>query len=154
MNKYVILHNSFDKQSREFVQANPEYTAIDWYQNHSDPLYQEYMAKDLPHPTAFPAVVDTELRLICNQASSVQAAIDSFVEKIEEKWNRVKARRQELFDGTKWIQERHKDEVELDVTPSLTPEKYTAWLEYWQALRNITNQEHPDDVVWPELPSL
>jgi len=154
MNKYVILHNSFDKQSREFVQANPEYTAIDWYQNHSDPLYQEYMAKDMPSPTAFPAVVDTELRLICNQASSVQAAIESFAEKIEEKWSRVKARRQELFDGTKWVQERHKDELELGLSTSLTNEQYNTWLQFWQDLRNITDQNDPDNITWPEMPSL
>lgn len=76
MEKYIILHNHLDKNSRDFVAEITEYPIISWYENGE--LLQEYMAKCLPSPSMFPCVVDTELKLICNGATSVIDAITSF----------------------------------------------------------------------------
>ena len=64
--------------------------------------------------------------------------------------------RAQKFADTKWIRERHQEESELEVVSSLTTEQYNAWLAYWQALRDMPNQEgfDPENPSWPTEPAL
>ncbi len=61
------------------------------------------------------------------------------------------AERSRLFSETAWIRERHSDRIELDIDDS---ENWTAWLNYWQALRNMPESEgfNIENPVYPESP--
>lgn len=78
-----------------------------------------------------------------------------YAEPIETRlWQAIREARQTIFNNTKWIQERHKDQIEREVETSLTEEKYQEWLDYWQELRDLPETyEHPQDVIWPTPPS-
>ena len=60
------------------------------------------------------------------------------------------AERDRLFAATAWARERHADQVELGIDDT---SNWTAWLNYWQALRNL-----PDmpgfDASNPDLPEM
>ena len=55
------------------------------------------------------------------------------------------------FEGTRWARERHSDRVDLGEDDEAN---WDLWLEYWQALRNMPDQEgfNPAAPVWPEKP--
>jgi hypothetical protein len=57
--------------------------------------------------------------------------------------------------ATKWIQERHLDELALGVPTTLSAESYRRWLEYWQALRKFPDLPglDPANPTWPAPPS-
>lgn len=57
-------------------------------------------------------------------------------------WRTVRNERDRLLSETDWTQNK-------DVPDEIS----TLWADYRQALRDITNQENPDDVVWPEAPT-
>lgn len=59
-------------------------------------------------------------------------------------WAKVRADRDQRLAKTDWI-----------VTKSLEAGEAvpTVWVEYRQALRDITEQEDPFNIIWPELPS-
>ena len=61
------------------------------------------------------------------------------------------ARRAMLFADTEWIRQRHADRVDLGVDDAVN---WTAWLEYWQALRDLPNTEgfDPRTPNWPKQP--
>jgi hypothetical protein len=66
----------------------------------------------------------------------------------------VRAQRDSLIDGSRWIKQRHQDEQELGVATSLSSETYQAWLNYWQQLRALPDQPgfDPTNVTWPTQP--
>ena len=76
----IILHNSLDKKSREFVaQYGEGQTVIDWYQDQA--ARDSYLAQGLPSPSSFPSLVDEERRLIYREPSTIdalQAAVDGY----------------------------------------------------------------------------
>jgi hypothetical protein len=57
-------------------------------------------------------------------------------------WPVIRARRDALLAKSDWTQ--------LPDVPLATK---TAWAEYRQALRDITEQPNPTEIVWPEPPS-
>ena len=61
------------------------------------------------------------------------------------------ARRAMLFADTEWIRQRHADRVDLGVDDTAN---WTAWLEYWQALRDMPEAEgfDPRTPNWPKQP--
>lgn len=61
------------------------------------------------------------------------------------------ARRAMLFADTEWIRQRHADRVDLGVDDTAN---WTAWLEYWQDLRDLPETEgfDPRTPVWPAQP--
>ena len=61
------------------------------------------------------------------------------------------AQRKALFADTEWIRQRHADRVDLGVDDSVN---WRAWLEYWQALRDLPNTEgfDPRTPNWPKQP--
>lgn len=70
---------------------------------------------------------------------------------IEAGYADFKAERDRLFAATQWVRERHADRVDLGQDDS---ENWTAWLEYWQALRDMPSQPNFDaaNPSWPEQP--
>jgi hypothetical protein len=75
MDKIVIVYNKHSKTSNDFVTANPTTQTIDCFGQDSN--YHEYVAKDLPKVSKFPAVVDTELKLVSNNPETLQAGLDN-----------------------------------------------------------------------------
>lgn len=61
------------------------------------------------------------------------------------------ATRNWLFEETEWVRQRHADRVELALDDQAN---WAAWLNYWQALRDMPAQEgfDPANPVWPEKP--
>lgn len=61
------------------------------------------------------------------------------------------ARRAALFASTEWVRQRHADRVDLGVDDTAN---WTAWLEYWQDLRDLPETEgfDPRTPVWPAQP--
>lgn len=57
-------------------------------------------------------------------------------------WSAVRSRRDQLLQGSDWTQ--------LPDVPLATKE---AWAAYRQALRDITEQPDPFNIVWPEPPA-
>lgn len=66
----------------------------------------------------------------------------------------VKAKRTALMNSTRWIWERHHDEIEMGIPTSITDATYQQWLQYWQSLRDLPDQEgfDPENPVWPDQP--
>ena len=65
------------------------------------------------------------------------------------------ARRQRdaLIDEVQWLIERHRGELSLQITPTLTDEDYLLVLRYVQDLRDVPEQDSfPHDIQWPTLP--
>jgi len=61
------------------------------------------------------------------------------------------ASRVRIFEETEWVRKRHADRVELKIDDK---ENWKAWLGYWQALRDMTNQPDFDirNPTWPTKP--
>ena len=60
------------------------------------------------------------------------------------------AERKRLFNETAWVRERHADFLEMGITDA----NWTTWLNYWQALRDLPNDDgfDPADPQWPKMP--
>jgi len=59
---------------------------------------------------------------------------------LADQWTAVRAHRDQLLANTDWLSLRAREQgVELDAV----------WVEYRQALRDITNQTDPAAIVWP-----
>jgi len=156
MNKYVILHNPHDKKSREFVLAHPALQVVEFYTETPSAELIEYCSKSLPHPSIFPCIVDTELKIKIDDAQSLESAL----EKIEILLNRdlalvsdAKNTRRDLLSSTAWIRERHSDELVNYGSTTLSAEQYQAWLSYWQALRDM-DFSNPQNIVFPTQPTI
>lgn len=63
----------------------------------------------------------------------------------------VRAERDLLLKNTSWLVERHLEQLVLGET-TLSPEQYTALLQYRQALRDVPQQGDIFNVVWPTNP--
>lgn len=62
-------------------------------------------------------------------------------------------KRSALLGGSDWYVLRHKDELELGDTQSLTDKQYSALLKYRKALRDITSAKgYPCSFAWPKIP--
>jgi hypothetical protein len=69
-------------------------------------------------------------------------------------WDEVRAKRDKIIETTRWIKQRHSDEQELGLTTTLSGAKFNDWLNYWQELRDIPQQQDdPNNIVWPQQPS-
>ncbi|END5526323.1 phage tail assembly chaperone [Vibrio vulnificus] len=71
---------------------------------------------------------------------SIEAAFDA------EKWKHIRVQRDKYMSETDWTQ--------FSDSP-LTPEKKAEFIEYRNELRNIPqNYGKPDEVIWPEKPTV
>lgn len=68
----------------------------------------------------------------------------SWIASDSNKWALVRCKRNELLAQSDWTTTRA-----LETTGALDP----AWVQYRQALRDVTLQADPDSVVWPAPPS-
>jgi hypothetical protein len=62
-------------------------------------------------------------------------------------WDIVRQLRDELMQNFEWRYNRYEREVRLNLTPSDNLENMDA---YMQSLADITNQEDPFNITWPE----
>lgn len=62
---------------------------------------------------------------------------------IEQQWDAVRSERDQKLQASDWTQ--------LPDVP-LTEEQKQEWVTYRQALRNVTNQPDPFNIVWPVAP--
>lgn len=67
---------------------------------------------------------------------------------IADKWAEVRATRDELMRNNDWRYTRYEREVRLEISP--TTDDITVLDTYMQALANITDQEDPFNITWPE----
>ena len=75
-----------------------------------------------------------------NVVDMEQEAIDAM---IEQQWTSVRDQRNRMLSESDWTQ--------LSDSP-LTEEQKQEWVVYRQALRDITTQEDPFNITWPEKP--
>lgn len=61
----------------------------------------------------------------------------------EVKWNEIRDTRNNLLKESDWTQ---------FADSPISGSKLTEWQTYRQSLRDITNQENPFEITWPELP--
>jgi hypothetical protein len=66
-------------------------------------------------------------------------------EEINQKWINIRSQRAIYVQESDWTQ--------IADVP-MSDEKKLEWATYRQSLRDITNYESPDEVVWPEKPSM
>lgn len=72
---------------------------------------------------------------------------------IEELAAHARRRRDQEIAAIQWLIERHRGEVTLGRTTSLTHEDYLLVLQHAQDLRDVPEQEaFPTDIEWPVLP--
>ena len=72
---------------------------------------------------------------------------------IEELAAHARRRRDQEIAAIQWLIERHRGEVTLGRTTSLTHEDYLLVLQHAQDLRDIPEQDaFPTDIEWPVLP--
>jgi hypothetical protein len=71
-------------------------------------------------------------------------------ERLEREWNVVRTQRDQLMAEGDWKYQRYQRETRLGIE---TTDNLTYIDEYMQALANITTQENPYMIVWPELKS-
>lgn len=59
--------------------------------------------------------------------------------------------RNRLFAETEWARQRHSDRIESNIDDAAN---WKEWLDYWQALRELEEQEDfdPRKVIWPTRP--
>ncbi|MCO7519453.1 phage tail assembly chaperone [Pseudomonas sp. 1] len=60
----------------------------------------------------------------------------------EEREVKERAWRDAQLSRVQWLRDRHRDQVEIDATPTLTPEQFNKLLVYLQALRDWPQSEH------------
>lgn len=64
----------------------------------------------------------------------------------------TRRRRDAEIARLRWFVERHRDEITLGVTTTLTPEDFALVLQHIQLLRDLPDQAgFPTDVEWPTL---
>lgn len=74
-------------------------------------------------------------------------------ESLERAKEAVRKERDEKLAKCTWMRDRHRDEVELEATLSLTEAQYTDLMAYIQDLRDVPQQANFPEVTWPEKPS-
>ena len=62
---------------------------------------------------------------------------------VESAWAQVRLRRDQLISSSDWV-------VLPDV--NMPDERKRAWMEYRQALRDVTRQADPTTIIWPKAP--
>lgn len=68
-------------------------------------------------------------------------------------WSRLRSLRDAKIRNSRWLQERHKDELELGAPTTLTGLQYEELLSYWQLLRSLPKDTvDPANPVWPTDP--
>jgi hypothetical protein len=73
---------------------------------------------------------------------------------IEQLAHLARQRRDADIAAVQWLIERHRGELSLQLTTTLTDEDYLLVHQYVQDLRDVPEQDaFPTDIVWPTLPA-
>lgn len=73
----------------------------------------------------------------------------------ERVWAALRAERDRLFEETRWLVERHTEELVLGRATTLSASEYADLLAYRQDLRDLPEStDDPSEVLWPEKPDL
>lgn len=79
--------------------------------------------------------------------------VDPLPPTIEELAARARSRRDHEVASIQWLIERHRGELALQLTTTLTNEDYLLVLQHAQDLRDVPEQESfPTEIDWPILP--
>jgi hypothetical protein len=87
-----------------------------------------------------PILVSGSYKQVWNETS---ASVEEIQERIEEKWIEVRRFRESLLKESDWTQ--------LQDSP-ITGSKLTEWQTYRQSLRDITTNDNPFTLTWPNKP--
>lgn len=69
----------------------------------------------------------------------------------EQAWADLRRERDRLFEETRWLVERHTEELLLGRATTLSASEYADLLAYRQDLRDLPEETvDPAEVVWPE----
>lgn len=94
-----------------------------------------------------PIIGDSDL-LRWNGADWVVVALTQ-EEKINNQWARIRELRDNTIKNFQWRIERYFSEVRLNIIPK---DNISVLDEYVQGLRDITKQQDPFNIVWPQEP--
>lgn len=85
--------------------------------------------------------------------SIIITAEQKATEALEQAWAALRAERDRRFEATRWLIERHAEELALEMATTLSAEQHTDLLTYRQSLRDLPeNTTDPADPVWPVNP--
>ena len=91
-------------------------------------------------------------KIIQPDANGAPVAVEAPEPPFETLAQRARRRRDGEIDALRWLRERHRDEVALGITTSLTAEDFHLVLEHIQALRDLPDQAgFPEAIEWPVL---
>lgn len=73
---------------------------------------------------------------------------EEILSRTQAQWNNIRSHRDVKIESVIWRFQRYESEIRLGLTPTDDIQKLDV---YVQALRDITKQEDPFNIVWPEL---
>lgn len=97
------------------------------------PSYDPELEDMIPQAPVPPGVQGVAFTRISKPAGTVRDVL----------WSRVRARRDAMLRDCDW--------VVLPDSPTAATQK-AQWVQYRQALRDVTNQPEPANIIWPSAP--
>lgn len=100
----------------------------------------------------FPPEINTnyhKLEWINNQWVTLPLSAEELEAKKKKQWDTILQLREKLFSMNEWRIQRYFSEIRLG---KVATDDITALDIYFQALRDITKQEDPFNIVWPTQP--
>jgi hypothetical protein len=96
-----------------------------------------------------PAVSSTQVLEWINSSWVIRNKTEQeLLEELNAKWKGIRNQRDEMLSNLDWKFLRHQSQIRLGLTPT---DDIVALDTYAQALRDVTLQPDPDNVVWPVL---
>jgi hypothetical protein len=68
-------------------------------------------------------------------------------------WDDIRIQRKPLLEKALAVLERHRNQRDFRLVTTLSYAKAKEWADYAQDLRDVTLQENPNTVIWPEEPA-
>lgn len=126
----------------KLVKVTPEYNqntqkidnAYQWFDAEADVAYESYQVIDLPPPPEAPAPLSAE---------QLQALEE---QRKKDQWFQIRGERDLRIKDFEWRYLRYDREVRLGLTPTDSLERMDR---YVQDLADITKQEDPFNIIWP-----
>lgn len=105
------------------------------------------IGNNIPFTTSINSDTDYGQEIFQNALNGDYGTIQPYNRDINKEWDMVRFKRNKLLTDSDYTQLP-------DIQAKLTTQKKTEWLNYRQALRDITTTYNdPKDVIWPVLPS-